>query len=105
MLHAVIFPLRWGWPERPCLFLDPVPGIGHCAKCRRAGLAASYGPPTVPSPKPDAGRSISNFQSAAILHRLAAFCFPGLRFFELVRVLVCLNHVARFKVNANDGLL
>jgi hypothetical protein len=40
-----------------------------------------------------------------MLHRVAAFCFPGLRFFELARVLVRLNHVARFNVNANDGLL
>jgi hypothetical protein len=39
-------------------------------------------------------RSISNFQSAVILHRVAAFCFTGLRFFELAIVLVRRNQVA-----------
>ena len=37
------------------------------------------------------------------LHRVAAFCLPRLRLFELARVLVRLNHVASFIVNANHS--
>jgi len=34
--------------------------------------------------------------------RVAAFCSP---LFEIARVLVCFDHVARIIVNANDGIM
>jgi hypothetical protein len=41
-----------------------------------------------------------HFQSAVTFHRVAAFCFARSRFFEVVRVVVRFDHVARFIVNA-----
>jgi hypothetical protein len=53
---------------------------------------------------PSPNRHIS--QSAVTLHRVAAFCFaPRLPLFEVALVLVRLNHVASFIVNANHGIV
>ena len=43
-------------------------------------------------------------QSAVTLHRVAAFCLPRLRLFEIAHVLVCLDHVASVIVNADHGV-
>jgi hypothetical protein len=39
-------------------------------------------------------QSISISQSAVTLHRVAAFCLPRLRLFEIARVFVCFDHIA-----------
>jgi len=43
------------------------------------------------------------WQSAVTVYGVAPFCFAPLPLFEIARVLVRLNHVARFIVNANHG--
>jgi hypothetical protein len=42
---------------------------------------------------------------AVTLDRVAAFCFVRSRLFELARVLVRLDHVASFIVNADHGAM
>ena len=44
-------------------------------------------------------------QLAVTLHRVAAFCFTRSRLFEIARVLVRFDHVARFIVNANHSIM
>ena len=44
-------------------------------------------------------------QSAVTLHRVAAFCLPRLRLFEIAGGLVRFHHIARFIVNANYGIM
>ena len=40
-----------------------------------------------------------------MLHRVTAFCFPALRFFELARVLVRLNPLLRINIVPEVTLL
>src|SRR2546430_15041251 len=47
-------------------------------------------------------RASSISQSAVTLHRVAAFCSP---LCEVANVLVCLDHVASFIINANHVLV
>jgi hypothetical protein len=55
---------------------------------------------TIPKAAP-----LSISQSAVTLHHVAAFCFARLRLFEIALVLVRLDHVARFIVSADDGIM
>jgi hypothetical protein len=48
-------------------------------------------------------RALSISQSAVTLHRVAAFCFACSRLFEIARVVVRLDDVARVIINANYG--
>jgi hypothetical protein len=47
--------------------------------------------------------ALSISQSAVTLHRVAAFCLARSGLFEIARVLVRFDHVARCIVNADDG--